>query len=127
MKKAQTSVEFIFAIGVMIIIFLLILYFTFERKIELNETERILADKEECNKLANMITMTYLTKSNHTFELGKNATINTISQSISVGESNYPCTFPINNTSNPEGEVFDLSAGNVNINYIGGSVEVKDA
>jgi len=127
MKKSQVSIEFVFAIGLIIFIFLLIFYFTFERRIELRSTEKILADKEECNKLADMITMAYITQSNHTFKLEKDATISTISQSISVGETNYPCTFPINRTTNPEGEVFTLSIGDVNVNYNNGLVEVKNA
>ncbi|MBL7100754.1 MAG: hypothetical protein ISS23_02245 [Nanoarchaeota archaeon] len=127
MRKAQTSIEFVFAIGLMIFIFLLIFYFTFERRVEIRDTEKILADKEECNKLVNMITMAYITQSNHTFELKKNATISTTSQAISVGESNYPCTFPINRTKNPEGELFDLTVGDVNVNYVDGFVEVQNA
>jgi len=127
MKKAQVSIELVFAIGLIIFIFLLLFYFTFERRAELRSTEKILADKEECNKLANMMTMAYITQSNHTFQLEQDATVSTTSQSISVGDSNYPCTFPINMTTNPSGEVFELSAGNVNVNYIDGLVEVKNA
>lgn len=127
MKKAQVSIEFMFAIGLIVFIFLLIFYFTFERRMEINQTEKILADKEECNKLADMITMAYITQSNHTFELEKDATVSTTSQSISVGENNYPCTFPINRTTNPAGDVFELSAGSVNVDYIDGMVEVKNA
>lgn len=127
MRKAQASIEFMFAIGLIIFIFFFILYFTFERRIEIRDTEKILADKEECNKLADIITMVYITQSNHTFKLEKDATISTTSQSISVGETNYPCTFPINRTTNPGGNVFELSAGNVNVNYANGLVEVENA
>lgn len=129
MKKAQASIEFMFAIGLIVFLFLLILYFTFERRAELRSTEKILADKEECNKLADMITMAYISQSNHTFELEEDATVSTKSQSISVGETGYPCTFPINRTSNPSGDVFTLSAGNVNVNYNPSNnlVEVKNA
>ena len=43
MKKAQVSLEFMFAIGLIVFIFLLIFYFTFERRMEINQTEKILA------------------------------------------------------------------------------------
>jgi uncharacterized protein (UPF0333 family) len=127
MKKAQVSLEFMFAIGLIVLIFLLIFYFTFERRMEINKTEKILADKEECNKLADVITMAYITQSNHTFKLEKNATVSVTSQSITAGETEYPCTFPINRVTNPEGDVFSLSEGNVNANYANGLVEVKNA
>ena len=127
MKKAQTSIEFMFAIGLIIFIFLLIFYFTFERRIDIQDTEKILADKEECNKLSDMITMAYITQSSHTFKLEKDVTVSITSQSISAGESHYPCTFPINRITNPAGDVFDLSAGNVNVNYADGLVEVENA
>jgi len=127
MKKAQVSVEFVFAIGMIIFIFLFILYFTFERTIELRDTEKILADKEECNKLADMITMAYITKSNHLIELEKDATVGIISQSITVGESDYPCTFPINQIKDPGDGTIELVAGDVDINYSSGEVEVQNA
>lgn len=127
MKKAQVSIEMLFAIGLMIFIFLLIFYFTFERRAELRTTEKILADKEECNKLTDMITMAYITQSNHTFELEKPAAISTASQTITVGETNYTCTLPINRTTNPEGDFFELSSGNVNVNYDNDLVEVENA
>lgn len=118
-----------FAIGLIVFIFLLIFYFTFERRMEINQAEKILTDKEECNKLADMITMAYITQSNHTFELEEEATVSTTSQTISTGETEYPCTFPVNMTSNPDGDVFTLSAGNVNVNYDPSTslVEVKNA
>lgn len=127
MKKAQVSLEFMFAIGLIVFIFLLIFYFTFERRAEISETEKILADKEECYKLADIITMAYITQSNYTFKLEKAARISTTSQAISVGETDYPCTLPINRTTNPAGETFELSSGNVNVNYANGLVEVKNA
>lgn len=127
MKKAQVSIEFMFAIGLIVFIFLLVFYFTFERRAEIRETEKILADKEECYKLADMITMAYITQSNYTFKLEKAARISTTSQAISVGETDYPCTLPINRTKNQAGDTFELSAGNVNVNYANGLVEVKNA
>ncbi|MDP2909319.1 MAG: hypothetical protein Q8N77_05940 [Nanoarchaeota archaeon] len=127
MKKAQVSLEFMFAIGLIVFIFLLIFYFTFERRAEISETEKILADKEECYKLADMITMAYITQSNYTFKLEKAARISTTSQAISVGETDYPCTLPINRTKNQAGDTFELSSGNVNVNYANGLVEVKNA
>lgn len=127
MRKAQVSLEFIFAIGLIVFIFLLIFYFTFERRMEINQTEKILADKEECNKLVDIITMAYITQSNYTFKLEKNATISVTSQTVTSGENKYPCTFPINRVTNPEGDIFSLSEGDVNANYVNGLVEVKNA
>lgn len=116
-----------FAIGLIVFIFLIIFYFTFERRMEINQTEKILADKEECNKLADIITMAYITQSNHTFKLEKNVTVSITSQTVTAGENEYPCTFPINRVTNPAGDIFSLSEGNVNANYANGLVEVKNA
>ncbi|MBU2638020.1 MAG: hypothetical protein KJ955_03540 [Nanoarchaeota archaeon] len=127
MKKAQVSMEFLFAIGLIFFIFLIVLFFTFERRAELQEAERIIADKDECHKLAGIISMAFVTKSNHTFMLKENATISASAQVISVGESNFPCTFPVKRVSGETENVFTLSKGLVNVNYANSTVAVKNA
>lgn len=123
MKKAQVSIEFMFAIGLIFFIFLLVFFFAFERRIDIQQTEKIIADKDECQKLANMITMAFVTQSNHTFSLGTNATVSASTQSISAGENNYPCTFP----ARVSGGLFTLSKGLVNAYYANSTVVIKDA
>ena len=126
MKKAQASIEFMFAIGALILIFLIVFYFVFERRIELNNSEDILADKDECHKLAGMITMAFIAEANHTFEIKTNASVDAFSKVISAGESNFPCTF-LAMVSNATGNLISLNKGDVNVNYANGKVEVKNA
>lgn len=127
MKKAQISLEFVFAIGLILLIFLALLYFSFAKRAEVRLAEEILSDKEECNKLSNLLTMAFITESDRTFELGKNATISIKSQTVSAGGSDYPCTLPINRISNASGDVIELEPGTVSISFADGMLEVLNA
>ena len=59
MKKSQISMEFMFTIGIVFFIFLIVLFFTFERRTDLRETEDILKLKNECYKISNFISAVY--------------------------------------------------------------------
>lgn len=126
MKKGQASIEFIFAIGALILIFLIMFYFVFERRMELNIAEDMLSDKDDCNKIAGAITMAFSSKSSHTFKINSNATVSALSRVVEAGESNYPCTFPAV-VSNASGNMIYLSKGNINVAYINGRVQVQNA
>ena len=126
MKKAQASIEFIFAIGALILIFLILFYFVFERRMELNAAEGLLADKDECNKIAGAITMAFSSKSSQTFKINSNATVDALSRVVSAGESNYPCSFPAI-VSNASGNTIFLDKGNINVAYSNGKVQVQNA
>ena len=67
--------------------------------------------------------MAFVTQSNHTFVLGANATVSASAQSVSAGESNYPCMFP----ARVSGGLFTLSKGLVNVNYANSTVVIKNA
>ncbi|MDI6738223.1 MAG: hypothetical protein QME12_06970 [Nanoarchaeota archaeon] len=126
MKKAQASIEFIFAIGALILIFLILFYFVFERRMELNIAEGMLSDKDDCSKIATAITMAFSSKSSHTFKINSNATVSSLSRAVEAGNSNYPCTFPVV-VSNASGNVIYLSKGNINVAYVDGKVQVQNA
>lgn len=126
MTKGQASIEFIFAIGALILIFLILFYFVFERKVELNIAEGMLADKDDCNKIAGAITMAFSSKSSQTLSINTNATVNALSRVVSAGESNYPCSFPVV-VSNASGNVIYLNKGNINVAYFNGKVTVQNA
>ena len=55
MKTAQVSMEFLFAIGTIFIIFMFILAFTVTKKTEINQLEKVVIAKNECIKLSNLI------------------------------------------------------------------------
>ncbi|MFH0798254.1 MAG: hypothetical protein V1906_02470 [Candidatus Woesearchaeota archaeon] len=54
-KKGQVSTEFIFSLGIVIVIFLMLIYLSFEKTKEVRDTESMLDKKAECIRMANMI------------------------------------------------------------------------
>jgi len=127
MKKAQISIEIIFVISLIIFMFILLMFVIFEKKIELNAIENIVADKEECNKLADIITLAFISKGNHTFMLNKNVVVSPNTRLITVSDTQYSCRIPFNRINNLSNGTFNLTEGRVNVNYRGSYVEVKNA
>ena len=56
MKKAQISVEIMYAVGVMIIIFIILSGISFNRRIEIIKLDDFLDKKNECLRLSDIIT-----------------------------------------------------------------------
>ena len=55
MKKGQISLEVMYSVGIMIIIFIILSGISFERKITLDRLDRFLERKNECYRIANVI------------------------------------------------------------------------
>ena len=58
-RKAQVSMEFLFAIGFVLFVFILLLGFVFQRKSELVDTKDFLDKKAECLRIASLISSVY--------------------------------------------------------------------
>ena len=58
-RKAQVSMEFLFAVGFILFVFLLLLGFIFQRRAELADTKDFLDKKAECLKIASLISSVY--------------------------------------------------------------------
>ena len=56
MKKAQMSMEFLFAIGLIFLIFLILMIVVFDKQIETRESKLTLEKLSECQRIANIIT-----------------------------------------------------------------------
>jgi len=54
-KKAQISLEVLYSVGIMIIIFIILTGISFERKNTLNRLDSYLERKNECYRIANII------------------------------------------------------------------------
>ncbi|MBW2989813.1 hypothetical protein KY358_05860 [Candidatus Woesearchaeota archaeon] len=88
MKKSQVSMEFLFAIGIIFFVFLLVLGFTVSRSKELSDSEEELSRREECLLISSLITSAFVSGDGTAINvsLSYNSTINTTGRSFSYKE-----------------------------------------
>ncbi len=130
MRKAQVSFEIMFAIGLMMFIFLILIYFVSERRIELYKLEETVNEKSECLKISDTITSSFVagTNTSITIKLNYDAVINSDARVINVGTYSYPCTIPLNNARSSSGErTINLSKGYINIESSEGGLVIRNA
>ena len=60
MKKSQISLEFMFTIAAIILMFLVVLIFSFEKNTEITNTKTYLAQQSECFRFSNFISSVYI-------------------------------------------------------------------
>lgn len=86
MKKSQVSIEFIFAFGIILFIFLIMLVFVVDKKHEISESEIILNKENTCLLISSLITSVFID--------GDSTTINvSVDYNITISNKN-------NNTKN---------------------------
>lgn len=129
MKKAQISVEILFAIGFALFIFIILLAFTMERRYEVKKMEITLKEKEECYKLSNLISEVFTSgvETGMMETLKYDVEINSGEGSISVGEGEFFCTFPISAVMSPTETTFTLNKGSITLNNTNGTVVIQNA
>lgn len=129
-KKSQVSLEFLFALGIVLFVFILILAFNFQRKIDLRDLNDYVELKSDCFKLSNSITSAYISGEgfNLTTKIEYNASVfaddkiaNFESDDVSV-----QCSFPINHVTNTTKKNFNLKKGSINIQNVNNTVVVKN-
>ena len=54
-KKGQVSIEIMYSVGVLLIIFLLLTVMTFNKKIDVERTRDIIDKKNDCNQISSAI------------------------------------------------------------------------
>ena len=59
MKKAQVSIEFVFVLASLMLLFILILITTNEKNVQNKQTSEFLAARNECFEIANAISMAH--------------------------------------------------------------------
>ena len=123
MKKAQASTEFIFVVGFLALIFLILVSVVLERRIDVLRTERFIEGKTECIKLSNMITKAFTNEGIVIQEkIRFNASIIPEAKIISIkNREEIFCTTLITNVSQIE-----LAAGSIKIENKNGFIEVKN-
>ncbi len=116
-KKGQVSIEIMYSVGVLLIIFILLTVMTFNKKIDVEKTREIIDKRNDCNKISGSI--------NRVLALGDgyNATFKTphtfdvyMTELIIVGDLE---------PSNTEVEIICTFEGNLTKDYLGGSGKWK--
>ena len=101
MKRSQTSIEFIFAIGMVLLIFLFIMGVAFNKSIDVNRIKRTIETKDTCTKFSSAIMNAFLhgngTRIN--LKLDYNATTFPNSRLVSVDDDYVTCSIPIDQYS----------------------------
>src|SRR3989344_4855628 len=86
MRKAQSSMEFMIAISIIIIIFFIILGVSLNKGIELNKLNKELKEKNECLRLSNLITYGLITGNNYTTIIDFNMSIDPDNKIIRIDD-----------------------------------------
>lgn len=59
-RKAQISIEFLFALGIILLLFLVLFAFWFEKNIEVKKTGDYLEKKNECTRVASLLSSAFI-------------------------------------------------------------------
>ena len=132
MKRGQISTEFLFAIGTVVIIFLIILAFSFERRNDIKDTESSLSKKNECLKISNFITEIFIGGEGAlaNAKIGYDVSIQGEARMLCV-DNDFCCSFPINRVSKEtgpigNGNIFSLTKGDIILKNINNYVVIKN-
>jgi len=129
-KKSQVSLEFLFAIGIVLFIFILILAFNFERKGQVRKLNDQTSLQSECFKLSSSITSAYIAGEgfNLTTEIKYNATVFADDRTATFENNDIHvyCSFPINSVTNSITKNFEIIKGDINIQNINQTVVIKN-
>ncbi len=116
MKKAQTSVEWLFSIGTVFFIFLFILGIAFDKKIEVIKTERFTNLRNECLKVVEVVMSSFLNGDGTRIQskVSYNVSIDPDNRLITIGEKDIAtCTLPISRINNVKLNIGTIIAKNV--------------
>ena len=113
-NRAQIAIEFLFVVGVILLLTTFVLYDVFNKKDQVTGATDILKKKDLCLQFSSLITETYAkgTGTVAYFAVGAghiqyNVTIQPISRNLFVGEPGSGpvyCTYPIRSVSGLEGQ-----------------------
>ena len=122
--------EFLFAIGIIVFIFITLLVFIFIRREDVRSLEEQTQLLETCDKMSTLLTAAFINGDGTMIQdtLKSNVTINADSQVISSQDRlEVFCTIPFNQVENENGNSdFTILKGNIEIKNKGGVVVVKN-
>jgi len=128
-KKAQAATELLFAIGFIMLFFIMITLINFERSSNIKDIDKTLDERALCQQISNGISNVY-SKGHGTSTVIKfkdhNATFDKNNQVILI-DDNYPCTIPLRDISNGTNttSVFTLTAQDLRLQNINNVVYIN--
>lgn len=129
--KSQVSLEFLFTIGIVLLVFILLVMFNFERQVDVSNLNSYVYLKSECFKLSSSITNAYVAGQgvNLTARIDYDAYIFAEDMTINFRENDIDvyCSFPLSRVTNSTASNFYLRKGMINIQNINQTVVVKNA
>lgn len=129
-RKSQVAIEFMFAVGVVLLIFISILAINLNRKMAVRSLDNQINMRSECLKLSSSITSAYIadTGLNLTTKLKYNASVFADDRIISLEYEgiNVYCSFPLNMVSDSTARNFELEKGDISIQNIDKTVVIKN-
>lgn len=123
LKKSQVSIEMLFAIGTILLLFTVVLIVVIDKRTELRNTKNFLELRDDCLKISNTINEIFIDGdgTNITIKIKNNASVQENFLSVTDGKNEVYCTFPIN-VSN-----FTLAKGSVIFQNQNNIVVIKNA
>lgn len=121
-KRGQISIETLFAVGIVFILFSVVLVIVVDKRGELRDTEEFLELRNECFKVANMISEMSVNGdgTNRSIRLENNISVQENFLSVTNGKEEVYCSFAVN-VSN-----FSLVNGNIIIQNRNGRVTIHN-
>ena len=129
-RKSQVSTEFLFAIGIIVFIFITLLVFIFARQGDVRNLEEQTGLLDTCEKISSILTAAFINGPGLIIQdkIAYDLDINADSQVISAkGKLEVSCTIPFNQVENENGNSdFTILKGNIEIKNEEGIVTVKN-
>ena len=121
-KRGQISVETLFAVGIVFILFSVVLVVVIDKRAELRDTESFLELRNECFKVANMISEVSVNGegTNRSIKIRNNISVQENYLFATDGKEEVYCSFAVN-VSN-----FSLVNGNILIQNRNGRVVIEN-
>ena len=114
MKKGQASIEMMFVVGMLFFVLLMILGFIFNKRIEINQQNRIVETKNDCIKLSNLIVNAFLSGNYTRIEttIDFDSSVN-MKKSVITIDDFVTCTIPLRYNDESLIAEIDLDKGNI--------------
>jgi hypothetical protein len=97
-RRGQVGIEFLIIAGIILFLFIVIIVFSGERKIEIERTRVMLDSVSECEKISNFITRAYISEEGIQIKTNTNYLIDINNSNIDIknkktGKTESSCTF----------------------------------
>ncbi len=129
-RKSQVSTEFLFAVGIIVFIFITLLVFIFARQVDVRSLEEQTSLLDTCEKISSILTASFINGHGLIIQdkTAYDLDINADSQVISAKDNlEVFCTIPFNQVENENGNSdFTIQKGNIEIKNEEGVVTLKN-